>query len=366
MIKKCIKYVMLLILMISVTGCGHRDGGDVDYRTVILEGHILDCVDSNTFDNQIKSSLVHYCIYDFYNPKFNDSSDTLETITVMMKSIPGRGVCGSIADLENSNMQLSFRSYEYEYRNNFETCEGITSDTIYDEIDKNNTIENAGYNTNNAETNIIYFYDENGSVDISRYAKQYYDIVDKHQISGDEYYLAVLSWMISSYAASEGLMDNRDLVYNSPFVQKHHDRNTEIYDAMVEYLCNTDYITASSAIEILAYADLYYKVRREEIQYFYEDVVYPAEDGTVQCVHHYLYWMQGDGYAYRQYNITLGEAMDIVCDRWGTLGMATIYMQDMVKSDGETYYHFIVSELNTDPYDEVYINTETGECKKRE
>lgn len=336
----------------------------VDYRTVILEGQTLDCVDSDTFDNQIKGTIAHYCIYNFNNIQFKDDTDTLETVTVMLKSISGRCISGNIGSkLETSNMMLHFMSCEYEYRNNFETCEGITPDTIYDEIDRKNTIENAGYKTDNGEINLIYFYDENGVVDVSKYVEQYYDIVNKREISGDEYYLAILSWMISPYAASEGLMDNRDLIYHSPFVQKGHDKNAEIYDAMVEYLCNTDYITESSAIEVLAYADLFYKVRREEIQYFYEDIVYPADDGTIECVHHYLCWMQGDNYAYRQYNITQGEAMDIVCDRWEPLGSATIYWQSMVEEDGKIYYHFIVGELNTGPYDEVYIDAETGECK---
>ena len=351
----------------SGTGSDTQDNfleinNEVDYRTVILEGQTLDCIDHDDFDNQIESNLAHYCTYNFNNSEFSDQADTYETVTVVMKSMSGRSVCGNVSKTETSDMMLNFMSYEYEYRNNFEICEGITSDTIYDEIDRNNTIENAGYRTDNQEINIIYFYDENGSVDISKYEEQYYDIVNNHQIIGDEYYLAILSWMISPYAADEGLFDNRDLVYNSPLLQKHHDRNQEIYDAMVEYLCNVDYITKSSAIEVLAYADLFYKVRREEIQYFYEDIVYPADDGTVECVHHYLCWMQGENYTYRQYNITLGMAMDIVYERWEPLGTAAIYMQSMVEENGKTYYHFIVSELNADFYDEVYIDTETGEC----
>ncbi len=38
----------------------------------------------------------------------------------------------------------------------------------------------------------------------------------------------------------------------------------------------------------------------------------------------------------------------------------------MVEENGRTYYHFIVSELNADPYDEVYIDTETGGCEATE
>lgn len=48
------------------------------------------------------------------------------------------------------------------------------------------------------------------------------------------------------------------------------------------------------------------------------------------------------------------------------LGTATIYFQGMVEKNGRTYYHFIVAELNSDPYDEVYIDTETGGCEATE
>ncbi len=364
LIKNHIKYFILFILTILLTGCGHKDHSDVGYRTVILEGHTLNCVDHDIFDNQIEDNLVHYCNGNFNNYQFNHEADTPETVTVaVQEAMSGRSIYGNIGKIETSNIMFSFVSYEYVYKNNYKTCEDITPDTLYDDIDRNNKIENAGYRVDNAETNIIYFYDENGPVDIRKYKKQYQDIVDNHRILGDEYYLAILSWIISPYAGDKGLMDNRELVYNSPFLQKHHDRNEEIYDAMLEYLCNEKYITESSAIEVLAYADLYYKVRREEIKYFYEDVVYPDDDGTVYSVHHYLCQMQGNNYVYRQYDVTLGEAMDIVCDRWEPLGTATIYMQDMVETDEGTYYHFIVSELNDDYYDEIYIDTDTGRCR---